>query len=150
MWRTSHLGSTPLSTAQRRTLALVPALLVLLVGALAYERARNVIADVREVERSHAVIEISDMILTRSVDAETGQRAYLMTGDEVFLEPYYGAAADINRWLDSLRVLVRDDPAQDERLARIATLLPERFALLDSGIAQKQRRSPQAIVRFGC
>ena len=97
------MGSTPLSTAQRRTLALVPALLVLLVGALAYERARNVIADVREVERSHAVIEISDMILTRSVDAETGQRAYLMTGDEVFLEPYRGAAADINRWLDSLR-----------------------------------------------
>jgi signal transduction histidine kinase/CHASE3 domain sensor protein len=144
MWRPDRLGSTPLSTAQRRTLALVPALLVLLVGALAYQRARDVIADVREVERSHAVIETSEMVLARAVDAETGQRAYLMSGDEVFLELYHGAADDIQRWLDSLRVLVREDPAQDERLARMATLLPERFALLDTGIAQKRRGSPQA------
>ncbi|HTD83391.1 MAG TPA: CHASE3 domain-containing protein, partial [Gemmatimonadaceae bacterium] len=85
-----------------------------------------------------------------SFDAETGQRAYLMTGDEVFLEPYRGAAADINRWLDSGRILVGDDPAQDERLARVATLLPERSALLDSGIAQSNGARHRQPVRFGC
>jgi signal transduction histidine kinase/CHASE3 domain sensor protein len=139
------LGPTLLGTTQRRALALVPAVLVLLVGAVAFERARSVIGDVREVELSHGIIERSDAILTRAVDAETGQRAYLLTGDETFLEPYRGARKDIDRWLDSLRVLVRGDRAQSQRLEAVAALVPERFALLDTAIADKRVGAARAI-----
>lgn len=121
-------------TAQRRVLSLVPAVLVLLVGALAYERARTVVSDVQSVGRSHEVIEVSDALLTRAVDAETGQRAYLLTGNEAFLEPYVGARADIARSLDSLRQFVRGEPAQTARIDTIDALIPERFALLDTAI----------------
>jgi CHASE3 domain sensor protein len=121
-------------TAQRRVLALVPAILVLLVGALAYDRARTVVRDVQEVGRSHEIIEGSDALLTRAIDAETGQRAYLLTGDETFLDPYLGARADIARSLDGLRRLVRADSSQIARLAAIERLVPERFALLDTAI----------------
>ena len=138
------MGPSLPSTTQRRALALVPAVLVLLVGALAYDRARTVLADVAAAERSHAIIESSDAIMRRAVDAETGQRAFLLTGDEVFLSPFQGARADVDRWIDSLRIQVSRDPAQSERLRQIATLLPERFALLDTGIAQKRLGSPQA------
>jgi len=126
-------------TVQRRVLALVPAVLVLLVGALAYDQAGNVIADVQEVGRSHSVIEGSEALLVRAVDAETGQRAYLLTGHETFLEPYRGARADIGRSLDSLRRLTRGEPAQQARLTTIARVVPERFALLDSGINLRRR-----------
>lgn len=136
------MGLTFLGATQRRLLALVPAVLVLLVGALAYQRAKSVISDVREVEHSHAIIESADALLTRAVDAETGQRAYLITGDQTFLEPYRGARGDIDRWLDSLRVLVRGDPAQSQLLGDVAALVSERFALLDTGIAEKRRGSP--------
>jgi len=119
-------------------------MLVVLVGALAFQRARTVIGDVREVERSHSIIESSDVILTRAVDAETGQRAFLLTGDEGFLQPYQGARRDIEFWLDSLRILVRGYPAQNERVAHMAALLPARFALLDTSIALKRQGSPQA------
>src|SRR4051812_25572784 len=97
---TDPLSFSVLGTAPRRALALVPAVLVLLVGALAYQRARSVIGNVREVERSHAVIESSDAVLTRTVDAETGQRAFLLTGDGRFLEPYQGARRDVTAWMD--------------------------------------------------
>ena len=126
-------------TVQRRVLALVPAVLVLLVGALAYDQAMKVVADVQEVGRSHAVIEGSEALLVRAVDAETGQRAYLLTGNETFLEPYRGARADIDRSLDSLRQLTRGEPAQQARLTTIARVVPERFALLDSGINLRRR-----------
>lgn len=132
--------------AQRRVLALVPALLVLLIGALAYERAQTVVADVQEVERSHAVIEASDALLTRAVDAETGQRAYLLTGEETFLGPYRGARADINRYLDTLRQLTRGDPAQTARLNAVETLIPDRFALLDRGIVLRRSGATTAAV----
>ncbi|MGZ3330902.1 MAG: CHASE3 domain-containing protein [Gemmatimonadaceae bacterium] len=126
-------------TVQRRVLALVPAVLVLLVGALAYDQARNVVADVQEVGRSHAVIEGSEALLVRAVDAETGQRAYLLTGKETFLEPYLGARTDIDRALDSLRPLAAGEPAQEARLTTIARVVSERFALLDSGINLRRR-----------
>jgi PAS domain S-box-containing protein len=122
------------STAQRRVLALVPALLVLLVGALAYERARSVVRDVEEVGHSHEIIEGSDRLLTRAIDAETGQRAYLLTADETFLDPYLGARADIARSLDALHRLVGGDSSQIARLASMERIIPERFALLDTTI----------------
>ena len=130
---------------QRRALAGVPALLVLLVGALAYQQARRVIADVREVERSHAIIERSDELLTRAVDAETGQRAYLLSGEEVFLEPYRDAKADIEVAIDSLRALREHQPSQLALLDTINVRVAERFALLDTGIAMR-RRNDQAGV----
>jgi len=126
-------------TVERRTLALVPAILVLLVGALAYERARRVVADVREVDRSHAIIEGTDALLIRAVDAETGQRAYLLTGDEAFLEPFRGARDDIDRALDSLRAVMRNDQAERARLDSIGSVVAERLALLDTGIAIRAR-----------
>ena len=138
------MGLTLLGNTQRRTLALVPAALVLVVGWLAYRGAITVIEDVREVERSHAIVEGSHALLTRAVDAETGQRAYLLTDNEAFLQPYRGARADIDRWLDSLRALVQGDRAQSRRLDSIAAIIPERFALLDSGIAQRKRGSAEA------
>ncbi len=131
--------------AQRRALALVPAILVLLVGALAYQQARRVIADVREVERSHAIIERSDELLTRAVDAETGQRAYLISGRELFLDPYQGARSDVMIAVDSLRSFRRGEPAQMARLDTVARLAAERFALLDSGIAMQRRHDVSEV-----
>ena len=72
--------------AQRRLLALVPLVLVILIGALTFERARSVVAEVQGAERGHEILEASGSLLTRAIDAETGQRAYLLTGDETFLE----------------------------------------------------------------
>lgn len=130
--------------AQRRVLALVPAVLVFLIGALAYERASSVVSNVREADRNHTVIETSEALLTRAVDAETGQRAYLLTGLATFLERYQGSRADINRYLDTLRQLKRGDAAQTARIDAIEKLAAERFALLDVGIAQ--RRASTATV----
>jgi signal transduction histidine kinase/CHASE3 domain sensor protein len=123
---------------QRRALAVVPAILVLIVGALAYQQARGVIGDVREVERSHAIIERSDELLTRAVDAETGQRAFLLTGQEVFLDSYRGASADIALAMDSLREARKNDPPQLARLDTIDRLVGERFVLLDAGITMRR------------
>jgi PAS domain S-box-containing protein len=124
--------------AQRRLLALVPVILVLLIGTLTYERSRLVVADVREVERSHETLEAAAALLTRAIDAETGQRAYLITGDETFLEPYKGARGDIQRSLTALKQLVHDDPAQMSRVNTIEQLVDERLASLDSSITQRR------------
>ncbi len=132
--------------AQRRFLALVPTLLVLLIGALAYERARSVIANVQAVERGHAVVETSAALLTRVIDAETGQRAYLVTGQETFLDPYRGARDDTDRLADSLRKLTRGNPAQAARLDTIQKLIRDRFTLLDTPILLRRSGATSAAL----
>lgn len=130
----------------------MPAILVLVVGALAYVQATRVIADVRDVERSHAIIERSGELLTRAVDAETGQRAFLLAGEETFLDPERGAGRDIVQALDSLRRMRRREPMQLARLDTIQRLVAERFALLDTAIAMRRRNdmadvsSPQRLL----
>jgi methyl-accepting chemotaxis protein len=122
--------------AQRRLLALVPLILVILIGVLTFERARSVVAEVQGAERGHEILEASATLLTRAIDAETGQRAYLLTGDETFLEPYRGSRTDIERSLRALGTFVQGDHPQETRLNTIEALTNQRCVLLDSAIAQ--------------
>ena len=57
--------------------------------------------------RKHArVIVISaDELLSALKDAETGQRGYLLTGDEAFLEPYLEVRDSVRGYLERLRSL---------------------------------------------
>lgn len=111
---------------------------MIFIGVLTFERARSVVAEVQGAERGHEILDASGSLLTRAIDAETGQRAYLLTGDETFLEPYRGARTDIERALRALRTLVQGDHPQETRLIAIEALTNQRFALLDSSIAQRR------------
>jgi signal transduction histidine kinase len=44
------------------------------------------------------------------IDAETGQRDYLITGDERYLKPYLGATQEVNTSLDAIHRLVIKQP----------------------------------------
>jgi signal transduction histidine kinase/CHASE3 domain sensor protein len=111
---------------------------------LAYQRSRTVVGEVLDVERSHEIIETADALLIRAVDAETGQRAYLLTGESTFLDPYNGARGDIERLLTRLRELLEKGRASTAQLNRVELLVRERFALLDGPIAERRagRRGP--------
>jgi CHASE3 domain sensor protein len=45
------------------------------------------------------------------IDAETGQRGYLLTGRKEYLQPYDEASQDIRRRCSSLKRLLRPEPA---------------------------------------
>jgi CHASE3 domain sensor protein len=57
-----------------------------------------------------------DALLTSLVDQETGQRGYLLTGDDSFLEPYTTGAARTAEALERLRMLLAD---RDDLLAGV-------------------------------
>ncbi len=58
----------------------------------------------------------------RSTDMETGMRGFLITGDDTFLEPYERALQRVQKDTAALRTLVDDNPAQVERVDRLAEL----------------------------
>src|SRR5579862_5759069 len=52
-------------------------------------------------------------------DAERGQRGYIITGDESFLEPYRTGSQSAPHLLAKLQQLVADNPDQLQRLAAL-------------------------------
>ncbi|RZL96982.1 MAG: two-component system sensor histidine kinase/response regulator, partial [Variovorax sp.] len=90
---------------------------VLFVSLIAY--LLSVIGWVEHTDRvTHNVSEAQRL----SVDLETGMRGFVITGEESFLSPYDSAQPQIAKSLALVREMVKDNPAQAERIDRITTL----------------------------
>ncbi len=57
-------------------------------------------------------IQSADALLAQLSDAETGQRGYLLTSDEAFLQPYWAVQSNISAHLKTLRQLSMDQESQ--------------------------------------
>ncbi|HZS38428.1 MAG TPA: CHASE3 domain-containing protein [Polyangia bacterium] len=82
------------------------------------------------VEHTHEVRLSLAGLLSSLVDAETGARGYVITGDKEFLEPYDRGQSSWREQLAWVRTLTADNPDQQERLASLERLADERVAAL--------------------
>jgi diguanylate cyclase (GGDEF)-like protein len=114
--RTRKLGTT-------LVLAHVPALIVAVVVALVVQRA---LEDVRETDvlrnRSAEAIAHSNEFLRAVVEAETGQRGFVITGLDAFLEPYHSAVIVADLATARTLAAVADEPLQADRVKRARAL----------------------------
>ena len=86
-------------------------------------------------KRSHtsAVVNSGIDLLSSLKDAETGQRGYLLTGDNAFLEPYLAARDRLPNHLKELRALTSLRPAQ-EHLDAMAPMLDAKLEEMSHAI----------------
>jgi CHASE3 domain sensor protein len=76
---------------------------LLLVAGISYHNANLLIDTEHWVAHTHQVrTEFADL-LSDLKDAETGQRGYLLTGEDSYLEPYKGAFVAIRTTLGDLK-----------------------------------------------
>ena len=68
------------------------------------------------------------------LDAETGQRGFILTGDNAYLVPYQQAQNRLRGDLDALQGLLGDNPVQASQLATVRRLLSDRFDDIDTTI----------------
>ena len=103
------------------------------------------------VEHTQEVINEFSELKIRVVDAETGGRGYIITGNETFLEPYVSARANIYDHLFRLRELTVDNVAQKDRIDQLENKIEDHLAYLEQLIAIR-KQDPQkayAIVSSG-
>jgi signal transduction histidine kinase len=79
------------------------------------------------------------------VDAETGQRGYLLTGRDEYLAPYSSAVPKIDGALNRLRELLVQNgtAAQRDALGRLNGLVGKKLSELEAAIALYQKGGPQ-------
>ncbi len=106
----------------------------IVVGALSYDSTNKLIDAADWVTHTHQVGDALGDLLSTMDNAETGQRGYVITGAERYLEPYQGSRDTADQKLKDLRDLTSDNPIQQKRLDALEPLVASKFAELQEVI----------------
>lgn len=111
-------------------------------------RAMNQLAEADHWEKhSSEVILKFEQLMSTMKDAETGQRGFLLTGREDYLEPYTRATVEVDKLHKTLMDLTADNPAQQQRLSEIASLTQARMQILERIMEIRRTQGFEAAVK---
>jgi len=118
--------------------ALVVALLALLVS-LAFSNFTSLESANRMNVHTYQVMIEADAILENLINIETGQRGYLLSGNESSLEPTVSGKQGFDKHIAAARQLTADNPAQQKRLDTLEQAQREWLsAAIDPSIAARR------------
>jgi methyl-accepting chemotaxis protein len=109
-------------------------LLMVIVGTITYVNTAKLVATSEMVTDTHAVIAGLSGLLSKLQDAETGQRGYLLTGIDRYLEPYNTAIQTVETDIKELRELTSDKRNQQLRIDTLDLLVKDKLAELQQTI----------------
>lgn len=125
-------------------LALV-ALVVL--GTLSYRSTTGLAQSNDWVTHTYQVIGDLEAVLSDLKDAETGQRGYIIAGEDSYLQPYDQAISQVDQRLKEARDLTSDNPRQQKRLDALQLLVASKFAELKATIDLRRNQGFDAAVK---
>ena len=161
-----HIYKPAMKTTWKMIMWLVAAvLLVALLAGSSFWSFNQAEKAAQTREKIHLVLNKADDLLSAIKDAETGQRGYLLTGNEAFLEHYEIVRSSIKGQLSELRQMTTMaaanarldamEPMVDAKLAALAhnidlrrnNDLPAAIALVSNGDGKRQMESIRAEMK---
>jgi signal transduction histidine kinase/DNA-binding response OmpR family regulator/CHASE3 domain sensor protein len=113
-------------------------LIILFISSLAsYVSISNLIKSTDLVKHSDEVILNTEGVISTLKDAETGQRGYLLTGNKIFLQPYYGSTDTAMAALNRIEAQTKDNAVQQKNVAELRNILARRLNIITSTIEIK-------------
>ncbi|GEP95743.1 response regulator [Chitinophaga cymbidii] len=114
-------------------------LLLLIFSAVAsYISIRNLVESARLVDHTNDVLRRLDGVLLRLKDAETGQRGYIITGNETYMVPYQKAIDSIRINIARVKEMTIDNPVQTAAADQLLEQVMLRANVLKSNIDKKK------------
>ncbi|MFZ3137570.1 MAG: CHASE3 domain-containing protein [Thermodesulfovibrionales bacterium] len=130
------------------TTGYVLALVLLIgIGVYSYKSLQKHIESSSLVIKTQMILKRLEIVLTKTTEAETGQRGYIITGDERYLNPYHDAVAEISQEIKELRKLLMDAPNQNRRLDDLEPLIAEKLSGLKERIDLRKQRGFEAAAQ---
>ena len=122
-------------------LALFAALILIGINETGFIRSSDALDDIAQASRIRASL---NRVLQHVLDAETGQRGYLLTGDPRYLEPYDAAAAEIGHQLDALRAVYPAGAEEHATLAQLNRNVERKLAEMDMSVRLRKQGNEDA------
>jgi methyl-accepting chemotaxis protein len=115
-------------------------LVLLVVGAISYQSIVKLMTAAQWRSHTYQVLGKNSELLSSFKDAETGQRGYLLTGEEHYLAPYTAALSSIDNNFQALKKLTADNQAQQRRLETIRPLITQKLNELKDSIELRRAK----------
>ncbi|MEY4548047.1 MAG: Sensory/regulatory protein RpfC [Pseudomonadota bacterium] len=120
-----------------------------LISFLSYRALEARTDNARRMAHTLDVTRLLGELMSTLKDAETGQRGFLITGEQSFLEPYEAAVPALPGELSALRRAAEANPTQLEQLDRLQALATRKMAELGQSIELKRAGRSGAAADLG-
>ncbi len=114
------------------------------IGLISYQSTNDLIETSAKESHTYQVLSQLEDLSLQLTNAETGQRGYIITGEQRYLEPYNAAIEVLNQKVKELQRLTADNPNQQNRLDTLQPLLTERMAVMKDVIELRQSQGLEA------
>ncbi len=133
------------SIVRKIALGLTLALVMLgVIGAIAYRSTNEFLRTASLVAFSREVIGRQQALLHHLTEAQSGARGYIISGEDLYLQPYEEAQVRIIQDFNALKKLVADEPEQRVRLDGIRTLISHELGMLKDTVAERRQNGFEA------
>jgi signal transduction histidine kinase len=122
-------------------LALLAAGILIAINETGYNRSIAAVNSLAQVQETRGAV---NRLLQHMLDAETGQRGYLLTGEASYLEPYQNATAVINENLMLLRTLYIDQPEELKIFSELSRSVQGKLAEMDVSVRLRKQGQEDA------
>ena len=116
---------------------ILSAILLTTVLSILYLNNQKEIASSKKLLHNQEVISKSNEVLLDVLNIETGFRGYLLSGKNVFLEPYNRSKNKVNANLDTLDILTKDNPNQQNNISLLKKKVADRLDFTEKYLAAK-------------
>ena len=117
--------------AMSMALATLAALLLVGINEVGFRQSNQALIEVRDAQQVRQTL---NALLLNVVDAETGQRGYLLTGEPRYREPYDQAVRKVDGQLATLRALYAARPAESAQLSQLTTHVGRKMAEMEMSV----------------
>jgi methyl-accepting chemotaxis protein len=119
-------------------------IILAIVGAIAYWSTSTLVDSLDRQRHTYQVLQQAELVAKLLVDAENGQRGFLIVGSDEYLEPYSAATSATSAAIAELGRLTSDNPRQQARLERLRSLVSQRFSTLAENVALRRQSGLEA------
>jgi len=124
---------------------------LLLIAGLTYRNTRQLNEDATWVTNTQVVLNLTSDVMLTMVDAETGMRGFLITGQDEYLQPYDAALVRLDGLVAELKGATKDDSGQHTRITKLEEMTAARMGYLRQviGLRRKSAEESSAFIATG-
>lgn len=105
-----------------------------IISIYSYINTNLLVKNIESVVHTHAVKQAIEKVISEMKDMETGQRGYIITGNEDYLDPYNEALLSIEQTLDRLQQLTFDNATQQDFIKEFRTLKGQKIERMKESV----------------
>jgi methyl-accepting chemotaxis protein len=123
-------------------------LMLLVIGGVSYWSLTVLVDNSGKVTHTHQVLEDLEGIISLLKDTETGQRGFVLTRQDRYLEPYNAALTKLPARIEKIRELTSDNERQKPRLDALQAVIAERDEELRQTIELRRKDPVNDVIDF--